>query len=68
MQIIVQVKSQYGQEVVHPVCQKAKAFAAIAGTRTLTEATIRQIKALGYSIALASRPNPSFLLSEDTNA
>lgn len=50
MSIQVQVKSVYGNEVVYPVCDKAKLFAKLAGTRTLTTASIEVIKALGYTL------------------
>ena len=54
MEIRVEVRSVYGVETVYPVCAKAKAFAAIAGQKTLTVATLRQVRALGYSIVLTS--------------
>ena len=41
-------KDQYGKAVYYPVCDKAKVFAQIAGTRTLTSDTVRRIKELGY--------------------
>lgn len=50
MQIIVKIKNVYGNEVIYPVCEKAKSFAAIAGTKTLTRNNICHIKDLGYSI------------------
>jgi hypothetical protein len=40
----------YGRQVVYPVCDKAKVFAAIADTKTLTETNLRRIKKLGYEI------------------
>jgi hypothetical protein len=46
----VNIVPQYGKWVYYPVCDSAKAFAAIAGTRTLTEPTLVQIKRLGYEI------------------
>ena len=49
-QITVQLADQYGVQVVRPVCEDAKRFAAIAGTKTLTDRAIEQIKALGYTI------------------
>jgi hypothetical protein len=53
MEIIVQIKNVYGEEKIYPVCEKAQAFAAIAGTRTLTHQTIRQVKKLGYRIQVS---------------
>jgi len=41
-------KEQYGRAVYYPVCDKAKMFANIAGTKTITGETVRHIKALGY--------------------
>lgn len=50
MNIVIQVKSNYGALTAYPVCEKAKLFAAIAGTKTLTTQTLQQIKRLGYEI------------------
>lgn len=52
MQITVEARSQYGNTVIHPVCDKAKLFASIAGTKTLTYNTLKQIKALGYIVTV----------------
>lgn len=53
MKVIVQIKNVYGEEKIYPVCESAKAFAAIAGTRTLTLQTMTQIKRLGYSVEVS---------------
>ena len=50
--IKVKIKTVYGEERIYPVCDKAKAFASIAGTKTLTQQTINQVKALGYEIEI----------------
>lgn len=50
MSITVKIEHQYGQRRVVPVCEKAHAFAAIAGTKTLTDSTLTQIKYLGFAV------------------
>lgn len=55
MQIEVIIEPQYGKWVYYPMCEKAKAFAAIAGTKTLTEPTLAQIKKLGYEIKASAK-------------
>ena len=50
MSIIVRIKAQYGGIAIHPVCDKSKTFALLAGTKTLTPAAIECIKALGFSV------------------
>ncbi len=54
-QIEVIIEPQYGKWVYYPVCDSAKAFAAIAGTKTLTDATLVQIKLLGYEIKASAK-------------
>jgi len=53
--IEVIIEPQYGRWVYYPVCDDAKAFAAIAGTKTLTEPTLVQIKKLGYEIKASAK-------------
>lgn len=48
--ITVNIEPQYGKWVYYPVCEAAHTFAAIAGTKTLTEPTIKHILKLGYEI------------------
>lgn len=50
MEIIIKLKDQYGQQTIVPVCERAKLFADIAGTKTLTRQAVAQIKALGYAV------------------
>ncbi len=53
MQITVQLKTVYGETKVYPVCEKARAFAALAGTKTLTPEALAHIKALGFLVRRA---------------
>jgi len=48
--ITVRLMDVYGKRVVYPVCDKAKVFADIADTKSLTETTLRCIQKLGYTI------------------
>jgi hypothetical protein len=50
MTITVQIKTVYGNEAIYLVCDKARQFAALVGTKTLTRDAIAKIKALGYAI------------------
>jgi hypothetical protein len=50
--ITVRVTRNYGNEVVYPADESAELFAQLAGTRTLTRASITLIKQLGYEISV----------------
>jgi hypothetical protein len=50
MKIQVLIKNVYGIEKAYPACKLSNLFANIAGTITLTESTIKDIKELGYKI------------------
>ena len=57
--IHVRVMDVYGKRVVYPVCDKAKVFASIADTVTLTEPNLRRIKKLGYEIHVLPNAQPT---------
>lgn len=50
MKITVSIKNVWGNELVYPICPKAKIFAEISGKVTLTPYAISRIKALGYEV------------------
>ena len=50
MSITVKITRNYGVEAIYPVCEAAKAFAAIANSKTLTRGTIELVKSLGYAV------------------
>ena len=52
MEITVRIVSQFGNKRIFPACEKSELFCNIAGTTTLTDATINAIKALGYVVAV----------------
>lgn len=53
--IRIELKDQYGKQVAHPVCDNAKIFADIAGTKILTDMTLLRIAGLGYTILTTQR-------------
>lgn len=56
MQITIQIKNNYGVNTVYPVCETAKQFAAIAGTKTLTVQVLKIIEGMGYTITEQQQP------------
>ena len=52
--ITVRIKNVYGTDRIYPVCPAAITFAKIAGTITLSASTIKNIKALGFTIEVES--------------
>ena len=56
MKIFINVKSSYGQCRFYPGCEKSWALADIAGTKTLTENTLKQAKRLGFEISVQEDP------------
>ena len=52
MTIQIRKDRVYGNEVYYPACTKAKLFALIAGTKTLTPYTMSLIKRMGHEIEL----------------
>jgi hypothetical protein len=48
--ITIQVDKAYGGFLFYPVCDKAKTFAEIAKTKTLSYQAIKSIKKLGYEV------------------
>lgn len=50
MEIVISAKDVYGERKYYPVCEKAKLFAEIANTKTLTKSTLFKIKDLGYTV------------------
>lgn len=51
-QIKVRIANVYGVEKIYPACDQSRAFAEIAGTKTLTNQAIAQIKRLGFTVAV----------------
>jgi hypothetical protein len=52
--IVVTVRHVYGERKVYPHCDKARHFAHIAGTKTLTPVVCETIERLGYRIETES--------------
>ena len=46
----VEKKNIYGNELLYPVCQRAKIFAILTGQKTLSTGAIIKVKQLGYSV------------------
>jgi hypothetical protein len=53
--ICIELKDQCGKRVAHPVCDTAKLFADVVGTKVLTDGTLLRIAELGYTIVTTQR-------------
>lgn len=53
--ITVSIKNVYGNELIYPVCDKAKLFASLTGKKTLGQNDIDTIKALGFEIYIEQK-------------
>jgi hypothetical protein len=60
MKLTIEERNNYGAPAYYPVCDTAKTFSDIIGTKTLTPAALMRIKKLGYTITLTNNV-PSFL-------
>lgn len=49
-QIKIQLRSIYGETKAYPLCDKAKTFADMLGTKTLTPSALQHIKRLGFEV------------------
>ena len=63
MKIQIEMKEVYGETKVYPMCEKAKLFARIAGTKTLTRPVLEDIERLGYQLELMVNPKYLELVS-----
>lgn len=52
--ILVAPRSQYGRDVLHPANDAARILAEIAGTTTLTPATLKLAEQLGHTVVIAA--------------
>ena len=52
IRIEVEVRNVYGTVKYYPMCERAKLFAGIAGTVTLTPQALEKIRSLGVTIKL----------------
>lgn len=52
MKIYIEVREVYGNKTVYPACKLSKAFADLAGTKTLTHTALCIIESMGYLIEL----------------
>jgi hypothetical protein len=53
MNIIVEVRSVYGNQAVYPACDTSRLLAKLAGTKTFTKSALDAIEKLGYAITVA---------------
>ncbi len=55
MKIVIEIKSVYGNEMIYPINEEAKTFAAIAGKKTLSRSDIAKIKSLGFEVSVLTK-------------
>ena len=60
MKITIRCEKNYGVEVFYTACPAAELFSRIAGTKTLTRATLRDVDLLGYEIEIEQTTPKTF--------
>jgi len=54
--IEIEVRSVYGTPTIYPVNDQAKLLAKIAGTKTLTNASLALAEQMGFAIVTVAKP------------
>lgn len=58
MKIQLEIREVYGCPMIYPVCDRAKKFAQIAKTKTLSLDVLKHIQTLGFEFDFVSVPSP----------
>jgi len=67
MKIQVDIRSQYGNTVAYPICDAAKLFPRISGTKTLPAQALKDIQALGFDITCFNSQNTMEAMLNENN-
>lgn len=54
--LVLRVKSNYGKNLIYPVCQKSCIFAGMLGKKTLSPSDLHHIALLGFRIGFNNIP------------
>lgn len=52
MNITIEIKNNFGNEAIYPVCEKANIFTDLLKQKTLTRNDLSKIKSLGFEIVV----------------
>lgn len=52
MKLLVIIKNVYGNEMIYPVCDKAKLLCKLSGKKTFTKDSLSILKQLGYEFEI----------------
>lgn len=61
MFIVIRIREVYGNRLAYPVCDKAKEFARIARTKTLSRDNLYSIEELGFTVKVDATLNQGLL-------
>lgn len=66
MNIRIKTRDVYGQTLYDPACDKARIFARMLGTKTLTRSALECLNEAGIAITVESGNNPDWLSALST--
>ena len=49
MNLTIEIKNVYGNELIYPICDKALKLCSLTGQKTFSKGAINTLKMLGYS-------------------
>jgi len=50
MELIIKIKSVYGEDKIYPACDTAETFATLIGKKTFSATDLKHIRTLGYTV------------------
>lgn len=51
----VEIKQNYGNQLIYPACSQSKIFCELLNTKTLTQSAIDKIKQLGFTFEVQQK-------------